>query len=1296
MSVKHSAAHFALTVIAVSTLAACAGDKGDVNFVQPGYVRKAELLGKSWYYRRTVIDTPEGDQDMGYATVGSGDIFTMERVRFEVQENYLIAYRDFEYIPGSEGHRPEDEKYKGGPVVAFPITSHFDIVRRYNPATGETTNVTEENQTDREWFAREYMRVDWGRTELSSQDYYLIAVDYLDNDGRDGGELYYHENDATNPWRARIQPTQGYMDFVVLHRLMPDYYSCYYAYDGIGCGSGEVRVRHAFMEIDPSLNAGYEPLYYPDSLPVVDESGHEVPDPATGEVQRENIFDRFGYYRLERLTYDDERGLTESGRLYRILRFDIWDRSVDDAGALIPYAQRNVRPIVYYLNYDFPEDLKAAARNVAAQWNDTFRETVAALQGRPVAEIGTVFELRENDCAMGNVQAYLGAHRDVADKVRAGVKADLDAGTLDNYCSAAEYYSKGDFRWQQIGDPRYSMLVWMTEVVQTGWSGYGPMLADPITGRIVLSTSYISGWTIESAATRALQYIDYMNDELRLGDLLAGSDVPSLINQTTKTYSPKKQTGTVDTAQALAIEHRATPEHVASLNGRFSLAESVKPLVTPLDNPSYFEERLARIQDTDIESTWLTRTEDLMVAGQGNWKRGQAASEQLYHDASVVTRTRDGIEKLRYQEQLFSEHMYCNLDAALDDGLVGLAKELKDLPRAERRAKIRERIFTAVALHEIGHNVGLRHNFEGSYDALNYNRAFWELETSGATEQEKLDAKQPEYKYSSIMDYHGKVNADFAGLGLYDKAAVKFGYGQMVETFNGSAAAGGPAMKTFREANDYRDLPAHVGSVAAMFDRGTRVWDWRDPSQRTPAALTALHAVEVPYLFCSDEFAGWMPTCRRFDFGASAGEQVEADYTRYKNYFLFNNFLRNRLFLNPRAIINRGYSVYYNVLNTYQYMVLYRSRDPNFFATDRGIDMASATARGLNAMAELIATPEPATYYACTPQLPATGPTMYYPAGFIIYDPIIDVDHGEGPNGEECLMTAPTSLGLGDSQPLFLGFTEDYVDWTFSFMGNYWDKESAIFLLTQPSVRYVRVNGAEDFRNYSVSLFRVYRPEVLGLLEGLIRYDYKQISSRITDDGGIATLSPIAIVDPSAPLTDVGYIPGTGPSAPPGSESVLPSVARNLQREAMLFGLARLSSPLDQELDFGKYSRVWVRGAVDDLFSDAQWAAFAAGDKAECQPESSAVTYRALRTSEGIDAGTHDIGWQLVTDCANRKTQLTTAQNDLATAIGGGDPRTIDDAQRKVDIAEINLGAAAQMLQYVRLVHSLYEHGVEL
>ena len=45
--------------------------------------------------------------------------------------------------------------------MVFKILSHFDVKREYNAGTGEQTNVISENTTDRPWYDRDYMRVDW-------------------------------------------------------------------------------------------------------------------------------------------------------------------------------------------------------------------------------------------------------------------------------------------------------------------------------------------------------------------------------------------------------------------------------------------------------------------------------------------------------------------------------------------------------------------------------------------------------------------------------------------------------------------------------------------------------------------------------------------------------------------------------------------------------------------------------------------------------------------------------------------------------------------------------------------------------------------------------------------------------------------------------------------------------------------------------------------------------------------------------------------------------------------------------
>ena len=66
--------------------------------------------------------------------------------------------------------------------------------------------------------------------------------------------------------------------------------------------------------------------------------------------------------------------------------------------------------------------------------------------------------------------------------------------------------------------------------------------------------------------------------------------------------------------------------------------------------------------------------------------------------------------------------------------------------------------------------------------------------------------------YSSIMDYHGKINADFQGLGL-DKAFTRFVYGQLIDQFADTSIAGGDDLKQFRFENDYKKVTTYTGGT---------------------------------------------------------------------------------------------------------------------------------------------------------------------------------------------------------------------------------------------------------------------------------------------------------------------------------------------------------------------------------------------------------------------------------------------------------------------------------------------------
>jgi hypothetical protein len=120
-------------LLAVTALSfGCAEPVEDINRVQPHYISKSSLDGE-WYYRQTLVDRPPE-----YAAGWAGIERSLEKIRWEVRERQLIAYRthpavdgveDDDVLPGAE--------YKGDPVAVFMIKTHFDIICDFSSSTGK-------------------------------------------------------------------------------------------------------------------------------------------------------------------------------------------------------------------------------------------------------------------------------------------------------------------------------------------------------------------------------------------------------------------------------------------------------------------------------------------------------------------------------------------------------------------------------------------------------------------------------------------------------------------------------------------------------------------------------------------------------------------------------------------------------------------------------------------------------------------------------------------------------------------------------------------------------------------------------------------------------------------------------------------------------------------------------------------------------------------------------------------------------------------------------------------------------
>lgn len=289
--------------------ASCAVAGPDIDRVQTNLVDKAMFEGE-WWYGTTVIDAL-GDEaeifsagmapfsgDMGWTDLGlnsGGGV--MPRIRWVIDENFLYAFRAYEIIDGGNG-AGRDPGFRGQPLAAFKIEGHVDVRQEYSTVTGEATNVRVENSSDRRWYERQFMRVDWSQNLITSFYVSSLEQDALFHVAQQESVPFHFQAGAhedfpesyapqfvrvgedpnyrfAGEWNSADSDVVHYMSFVSQQIWSPGT-SCFMY--GTRCSSAAVTVRSSFMRVPPN---------------------HEY---AT-ESQTYTEFDRFGLFRSEQRTY---------------------------------------------------------------------------------------------------------------------------------------------------------------------------------------------------------------------------------------------------------------------------------------------------------------------------------------------------------------------------------------------------------------------------------------------------------------------------------------------------------------------------------------------------------------------------------------------------------------------------------------------------------------------------------------------------------------------------------------------------------------------------------------------------------------------------------------------------------------------------------------------------------------------------------------------------------------------------------------------------------------------------------
>lgn len=563
------------------------------------------------------------------------------------------------------------------------------------------------------------------------------------------------------------------------------------------------------------VDAGGNTVFDPRTgLPIPDPLGRPFTRSAPGQdVHRD--FDGDG-------TEDECQFWDEDGNVvHRGSRCDEFNNRCD-----IPLYERATKTIPMYYGPSAPADLFASTWAALNSWNIAVKRAV---------QLGKVVEADRvgKDIGQGDMVTS-------EDDLRADQQAPGGATVPEIFTLCHNPVTGGDHPAcgkpglsARLGDLRYHFV----DVIRGAQapSAWGIMtdFDDPLTGEKVQASINEWEYVLDIASQNVEDILRWINAEITNDQIANGQYMSQWLAATRLNASPYQPAvlSTREIEQRIASIDRSAgklaasaPKNIAPGVAAQMAASSLAATLGPsLD--AQFEAARQKLLGTEWEARLVT-PEMLQMAGLDPtqpFAGDPATLERASPLRGLNPALRRWTKQVRTRATVLKN--MCVLEEQPEpDSLVGLARQaakMFPLPdtkdasyAAEKFARdqalhqwIREAFHLSVIAHEMGHSMGLRHNFTGSWDALNYHTEYWQLRTRNGKEKACPDAVTPhtngadcvgprwidplteqetngliwKWASSTVMDYPGDQTQDTNDIGPYDKAAMRFGYADIVD-----------------------------------------------------------------------------------------------------------------------------------------------------------------------------------------------------------------------------------------------------------------------------------------------------------------------------------------------------------------------------------------------------------------------------------------------------------------------------------------------------------------------------------